>query len=174
MNMKRIMMAVCMLPAVALAAEPMYTEWGAKVTSENAWREYPRPQMVRSGWTCLNGDWDYAITSVTNTPGRPEQWDGKIRVPFAIETPLSGVGKFLESDQFLWYTRKITVHPQKGFRTLLHFDGVDFRAQVYIGHTEIKTGKPVVDAHGEFEHEHPPKTLEALCEHMGFQFPKEG
>ena len=137
MNMKRIMMAVCMLPAVALAAEPMYTEWGAKVTSENAWREYPRPQMVRSGWTCLNGDWDYAITSVTNTPGRPDQWDGKIRVPFAIETPLSGVGKFLESDQFLWYTRKITVHPQKGFRTLLHFDGVDFRAQVYIGHDEV-------------------------------------
>ena len=53
-------------------------------------------------------------------------------------------------------------------------EGRNIRYLVYIGHTDIKTGKPVVDAHGEFEHEPPPKTLEALCEHMGFQFPKEG
>ena len=115
----------------------MMTEWGEKVTSENAWREYPRPQMVRAEWTCLNGDWDYSVTSVTNTSGRPERWLGKIRVPFAIEAPLSGVERFLEADEFLWYTRKIEVHPRKGFRTLLHFDGVDFRAQVYIGHSEV-------------------------------------
>ena len=42
MNMKRIMMAVCMLPAVALAAEPMYTEWGAKVTSDVKYTGYAR------------------------------------------------------------------------------------------------------------------------------------
>ena len=118
-------------------AAPMLTEWGEKVTSDNAWRLYPRPQMVRPNWTCLNGDWDYAITSVTNTPGRPEKWDGKIRVPYPLESTLSGVGRFLEADEFLWYTRSITVHPKKGFRTLLHFDGVDFRAQVYIGHDEV-------------------------------------
>ena len=41
---------------------PMLTEWGEKVTPENAWREYPRPQMVRSRWTNLNGLWDYAVT----------------------------------------------------------------------------------------------------------------
>ena len=118
-------------------AAPMLTEWGEKVTSDNAWRVYPRPQMVRPNWTCLNGDWDYAITSVTSTPGRPEKWDGKIRVPYPLESTLSGVGRFLEADEFLWYTRSITVHPKKGFRTLLHFDGVDFRAQVYIGHNEV-------------------------------------
>ena len=118
-------------------AAPMLTEWGEKVTSDNAWRVYPRPQMVRPNWTCLNGDWDYAITSVTNTPGRPEKWDGKIRVPYPLESTLSGAGRFLEADEFLWYTRSITVHPKKGFRTLLHFDGVDFRAQVYIGHDEV-------------------------------------
>jgi len=135
--MKAILRGACLLPALAAASSPMLTEWGEKITSDNAWREYPRPQMVRAGWTCLNGDWDYAITSVTNTPGRPETWEGKIRVPFAIETPLSGVRRFLEADEFLWYTRSITVHPRKGFRTLLHFDGVDFRAQVYIGHDEV-------------------------------------
>ena len=135
--MKKLLHIVLTVPAIGFAAAPMMTEWGEKVTSENAWREYPRPQMARDTWTCLNGDWDYAVTSVTNTSGRPAKWDGKIRVPFAIESALSGVGRFLEADEFLWYTRTISVHPKKGFRTLLHFDGVDFRAQVYIGHTEV-------------------------------------
>ncbi len=146
---KLLKKVVCLLPLAAWSAAPMMTEWGEKVTSENAWRNYPRPQMVRSAWTCLNGDWDYAVTSVTNTPGRPEKWDGKIRVPYAIESTLSGVKRFLEADQFLWYTRTITVHPRKGYRTLLHFDGVDFRAQVYIGHNEV-TDVPHAGAHEPF------------------------
>ena len=88
--------------AYAPAKSPLMTEWGEKVTPENAWREYPRPQMVRSNWTNLNGEWDYAVTSVTGTSGRPEKWDGKILVPFAIESALSGVGRLLQPDQFLW------------------------------------------------------------------------
>ena len=115
----------------------MMTPWGEKVTAENAWRDYPRPQMVREKWTNLNGEWDYAVTSVTNTPGRPERWDGKILVPFAIESALSGVGRLLEPDEFLWYTRKIECQPKAGERILLHFDGVDFRAMVFIGHREV-------------------------------------
>ena len=120
--------------AYAPAKSPLMTEWGAKVTPENVWREYPRPQMVRENWTCLNGEWDYAITSATNTPGRPEKWNGKILVPFAIESALSGVGRLLEPDEFLWYTRTIDCEPKRGERILLHFDGVDFRAMVFIGH----------------------------------------
>ena len=115
----------------------MMTEWGACVTPENAWRSYPRPQFVRTNWTCLNGLWDYAITSVTNTPGRPKKWDGRILVPFAIESQLSGVGRHLQPDEFLWYTRTIDCAPKRGERILLHFDGVDFRAMVFIGHAEV-------------------------------------
>ena len=123
--------------AVLSHAGPMLTEWGENVTSENCWRGYPRPQMVRDGWTNLNGDWDYAVTSVTNTPGRPEKWDGKIRVPFCIESALSGVGRLLKPDEFLWYTRKIECDPKPGERILLHFGGVDFRTMVFIGHDEV-------------------------------------
>lgn len=130
-------MACGALQAYAPAKAPLMTEWGAKVTPENAWREYPRPQMVRSGWTNLNGEWDYAITSVTNTPGRPTKWDGKILVPFALESALSGVGKTLEPDQFLWYTREINCSKVPGERILLHFGAVDFRAMVFIGHQEV-------------------------------------
>ena len=123
--------------AYAPAKSPLMTEWGEKITPENAWREYPRPQMVRDNWVNLNGEWDYAITSVTNTPGRPEKWDGKILVPFALESALSGVGKLLEPDQFLWYTRKIQVEKRGGERILLHFGAVDFRTMVFIGHKEV-------------------------------------
>ena len=134
---RRACVALVVAAAAACGAGQMTTIWGSRVTSENCWRSYPRPQMVRAGWTNLNGDWDYAVTSVTNTPGRPENWDGKIRVPFPIESVLSGVGRLLEPDEFLWYTRKIVCDPKPGERTLLHFGGVDFRTMVFIGHDEV-------------------------------------
>ena len=115
----------------------MKTEFGEKVTAENAWRGYPRPQMVRENWTNLNGFWDYQVTQVTNTPGRPTEWAGRILVPFAPESSLSGVGRLIEKDEFLWYTRKINCSFNRGERVLLHFDGVDMRAQVFIGHKEV-------------------------------------
>ena len=110
--------------------------WG----NEDVWREYPRPQMVRDNWTNLNGEWNYAVTAITNAVGRPKSWDGKILVPFGIEAPLSGVGRLLKPDEFLWYTRKIEVKG-KGEgrkRILLNFESVDFRAQVFIGHREVE------------------------------------
>ena len=138
---KTLFAAACGLTAGVLAyahaPSPLMTTWGEKITPGNAWREYPRPQMVRANWTNLNGEWDYAVTSVTNTPGRPTKWDGKILVPFCLESSLSGVGRLLEPDQFLWYTRTITCDPKPGERILLHFGGVDFRTMVFIGHNEV-------------------------------------
>ena len=123
---------------ISPSAGPMMTSWGEKVTSGNAWRSYPRPQMERTNWTCLNGDWDYAVTAITNTLGCPEKWDGKIRVPFAFEAPLSGCGgRLLEPEEYLWYTRDVELDPKPGERILLHFGAVDFRAMVYLGHDEV-------------------------------------
>ena len=119
------------------ASVPLMTTWGEAMTPETAWRAYPRPQMTRPGWTCLNGLWKYAVTPVANTSGRPTKWDGEILVPFAPESALSGVGRTIQPNEFLWYTREIVCDPQPGERILLHFDGVDFRAQVYIGHVEV-------------------------------------
>ena len=125
----------------------LMTEWGEKVTPENVWREYPRPQMERSEWTNLNGLWEYAITSnATYTSVSP--WDkfepcrelvqkGEILVPFAVETPLSGVGRLMEPSEFLWYRRLIAVKKTPGRRILLNFGAVDFRCQVFIGHQEV-------------------------------------
>ena len=136
--MKQLMLMTGALAATAMQAGTMLTPWGEKVTSENAWRGYPRPQMVRENWTNLNGDWDYAITDIGKTDARPEKWDGKIRVPYALEAPLSGCnGRLLEPHQYLWYTRKINLDPKPGEKILLHFGAVDFRAIVFLGHDEV-------------------------------------
>ena len=51
------------------------TEWASKITPENAWREYPRPTLVRPQWQCLNGLWNYRVTPATET-SRSDSWKG--------------------------------------------------------------------------------------------------
>src|SRR2546425_1081596 len=80
--------------------------------------EYPRPQMVRDDWMNLNGLWEYAIAS--KDADQPKQFDGKILVPFPIESALSGVMKRIGPDERLWYRRTLTAPPTwKGRRVVL-------------------------------------------------------
>jgi len=113
----------------------LITEWGAKVTAENAWREYPRPRMTREHWTNLNGEWDYAVTTLKT--GKPSGWAGKILVPFCIESKLSGVGRKLEPFEALWYRRTVTLAPKAGMRTLLHFEAVDYACAVTVNGKKV-------------------------------------
>ncbi len=107
------------------------TTWGAKVTPDNAWREYPRPQFVRERWLNLNGMWSYAITS--KTAPTPVKFDGQMLVPYPVESSLSGVGKVLQPDQRLWQKRQFNVPSDwKGERILLHFGAVDYECMLWI------------------------------------------
>jgi beta-galactosidase/beta-glucuronidase len=117
------------------ASTPLMTRWGKQVTPENAWREYPRPQLVRKDWLDLNGLWEYAVVQ----KGQPHaEWHGKILVPYPIESALSGVGKHIGKDQHLWYTRTFEIPAAWGSeRVLLHFGGVDYEATVYVNGKEI-------------------------------------
>jgi len=117
-------------------ATPLTTPWGEKVTAANAWREYPRPQMVRPHWTCLNGTWQYAVTETTSREPGPKAWEGTILVPYAIESKLSGVRRMLEPDQFLWYRRSFRSDVRPGERLLLNFEAVDYRTQVFVNGRE--------------------------------------
>jgi len=109
----------------------LMTRWAKDVSPEKVLPEYPRPQMTRQNWENLNGLWDYAITDID--AGVPQNWDGKILVPFAIESALSGVGKTVGPDQILWYRRLFT-RPQgdSGERLLLHFGAVDWLCEVWV------------------------------------------
>src|SRR5260370_36596486 len=88
-------------------AVPLMTRWGKAVTPDNAWREYPRPQLVRKDWLNLNGLWDYAVTEKNAT--RPDTFDSQILAPYTIESALSGVTKTVGTDQALWYRRTVEV-----------------------------------------------------------------
>ncbi|WP_020531981.1 glycoside hydrolase family 2 protein [Flexithrix dorotheae] len=107
------------------------TRWANEVSTDKPLNEYPRPQMVRENWYNLNGLWDYAI--LPKEENLPVKFDGKILVPFAIESALSGVGKTVGKDHNLWYKTTFTApKKQKGEKVLLHFGAVDWEAEVFI------------------------------------------
>jgi hypothetical protein len=116
---------------------PIMTRWAKDVSPDNALPEYPRPQMVRKEWQNLNGLWDYAITAKDATTP-PRQFEGRILVPFPIESALSGVMKQVGKDNRLWYRRTFTI-PQNwnGQRVLLNFGAVDWDTTVYVNDKEI-------------------------------------
>ncbi|MDY0345505.1 MAG: glycoside hydrolase family 2 TIM barrel-domain containing protein [Bacilli bacterium] len=92
--------------------------------------EYPRMQLVRDSYICLNGEWDYVIK---NSPDIPSNFLSKIIVPFSPEAPLSKVNRIVQPDEYLIYHRTFSL-PQ-GFnkgRIFLHFMAVDQIAKVYL------------------------------------------
>lgn len=118
------------------AESTLVTPWGEQITQENAWREYPRPNMVRSNWKNLNGLWQYAVNK--RSDANPQRWAGEILVPFAIETPLSGVKRLITPSEQIWYRRTFLAQCDKTKeRFLLNFGGVDFRSQVFVNNTEV-------------------------------------
>jgi hypothetical protein len=110
--------------------------WAQEVNPNNVLPEYPRPQLERMGnWKNLNGLWDYAISEKSQ---RPAINQGKILVPFAVESALSGVGKTVGKDSLLWYKTVFTVPSNmKGKEILLHFGAVDWRSTVSINGKEV-------------------------------------
>ena len=94
---------------------------------------YPRPQLERDEWTSLNGPWDFAIDPEAQWT-LPSQivWNARITVPFAPETPASGIANtgFYKA---CWYRRSFEAPDlSAGKRLLLHFGAVDYQATVWV------------------------------------------
>jgi len=134
------------------AQAPMLTEWGESLRPEDvaSTKHHPRPQLQRPGkWVNLNGFWDYRIedyfasaSGSNNNAAAPAPptagdsgYEGKILVPFAIESALSGVGKAVGVDKQLVYRRFVDIpasEGKEGERYLLHFGAVDWKTWVYV------------------------------------------
>ena len=94
--------------------------------------EYPRPHFDRShSWSSLNGAWDFR-------PDTEPDWNATITVPFAWETPASGIEAHWLP--LAWYRRRFTVPAEwSGRRVVLHFGAVQHEATVWVNGTEVIT-----------------------------------
>lgn len=118
--------------------DKLRTKWAETIDVNSVLPEYPRPIMERPDWKNLNGLWDYAILPIGQN--EPANFDGKILVPFAVESSLSGVMKTLGSKNELWYKQTFTIPSGwKNKNILLHFGAVDWKAEVFLNDVKIGT-----------------------------------
>lgn len=132
----RFIIAAFLGLAFGISQARMTTEWTEKVDVDNVWNVYPRPTMERSRWMNLNGKWNYAITPRNDV--KPSSFEGKILVPFAVESYLSGVERTVGVDSVLWYNRTFKVPASwKGDDVLLNFGAVDWKVDVWVNGMKV-------------------------------------
>lgn len=103
--------------------------------------EHPRPQMERSEWLNLNGEWQFAETDDDISFLETETYPDRIIVPFCRESKLSGLARkgFVKN---VWYKRTFTVPSQWNTpRVRLHVGACDWRTTVWVN--GIKVGEHI-------------------------------
>lgn len=99
------------------------------------WDVYPRPQLRRKDYVNLNGCWDFTVTERDEFP---TEYDRKITVPFPVESALSGIEEHFPEGSRLWYRTRFTAPVNCGNkRILLHIDGIDQQAKVWLNGTIV-------------------------------------
>lgn len=106
------------------------------MTTKKYIKNYPRPQFVRDQWVDLNGEWRFGFDD--EGAGVAKGWhrsfggDRRIIVPFTYETKASGIGEEAHHP-FVWYNRTLDISSEgAGKRILLHFQAVDYIADVWV------------------------------------------
>ena len=118
---------------------PLMTQWASLIDTNNPLPEYPRPQMVRSNWSSLNGIWQFQPGATNDPVPVGQTLASQILVPYPMESAISGV---MQYSMFSWYRRTFTVPAGwSGKRIILHFDAVDWQASVYVNGTLIGVHK---------------------------------
>src|SRR5574340_2307 len=97
---------------------------------------YPRPLLERDAWTSLDGTWQFAFDDAARwRHPHGVAFDREIVVPFAPETPASGIAD-TGFHPVCWYRRAFETAPARdGERVTLRFGAVDYAAAVWVnGH----------------------------------------
>ncbi|AYL96976.1 glycoside hydrolase family 2 protein [Mucilaginibacter celer] len=124
--------------AVSAQEVKLPTRWTKEaIQAETPLSEYPRPQLERADWLCLNGKWDYLggkNTPNALNPEKPAAFEGKtekIQVPYCPESVLSGIQRNQEIN--MWYRRTIELPAKwQSKQIILHFGAVDHDATVFV------------------------------------------
>ena len=112
----------------------MLSPWGELLNKENVLPAYPRMNLQRDNYTCLNGIWDYQITN--GDMPKAAFWQ-RILVPFAMGSTLSMVDHVLQPGEALWYRTTFIYPVSDTDRVILHFEAVDQRCTVYMNGLEV-------------------------------------
>ena len=108
--------------------QKLYTEEGLQLAGI-PWNRYPRPQLRRKVWLCLNGEWEF------RTEGFRRR---KILVPFCPECLLSGIWNAPEPGVQMIYEREFELPAEwSGQRILLHFGAVSRMCTVFLNGFEV-------------------------------------
>jgi len=121
----------------------LYTKEGENLP-EIPWNEYPRPQLKRDSFFCLNGEWEFCTAKNSVIPG---YFGEKITVPFPPQSLLSGIHRDIPESEYLFYRKKFRLPENfnRG-RVILHFGAVDQYASVWLN------GKIIGENEGGYEH----------------------
>lgn len=93
---------------------------------------HPQPQLERANWRDLNGIWQFAFDNADWQNPAEVIFDKEIIVPFAPESPASGIGD-QGFHKVVWYKLNLELErPRDGSRVLLHFGAVDYSTQVWV------------------------------------------
>lgn len=96
---------------------------------------YPRPQLKRKDWLCLNGEWEF---ETSRELAIPDAFSEKITVPFCPESLLSGINRCFPKGTVFCYCRTFTLPADySGKRLLLHFGAVDQWCEVYLNGVKV-------------------------------------
>ncbi len=101
------------------------------------WNVYPRPQMKRNSFFCLNGKWEFEVSSNKEIP---QNFSKNIIVPFAPESILSGVEEVFDEELYRYY--KVTFSLPSDFvrdKVILHFGAVDSECEVFLNSKSLGT-----------------------------------
>ena len=112
----------------AVHMQKLYTDEGMTLAGI-PWEKYPRPQMRRRDWQCLNGDWDFSIAGTAKQT---------IRVPFCPESLLSKVQNPPEPGEEMIYQRYFSFPKEwENSIILMHFGAISRHCTVYINEREV-------------------------------------
>jgi chitodextrinase len=124
------------------SSNPVYlsTPWSDQVDVQNPLPDYPRPQLTRTDWKSLNGEWQFEGSGNDLTPSFGTELAGKIVVPYPMESTLSRVGKHYDHSL---YRRTFSVPDGwkvgSGNRLLLNFGAIDYQSTVYVNGVKVAT-----------------------------------
>jgi hypothetical protein len=109
----------------------LITSWGEAVTPENVWRSTLGRNWSGTAGRTLNGHWDYAIT--VSRIARPRRWAGQDPgsllpgIETGRRTTLAG-----RLRSACGTAARSRLEPSTGQRTLLNFEAVDYRCDVFV------------------------------------------